>query len=127
MPKKPTITPPDGLAEAGRDLWVAIAGKYALRPDERATLLGACRAADMIADLRKSWEGLGRPMLTTGSMGQDVIHPMIGELRTQEAQKASLLARLKLPDDPAVPGMVPNQQRDAASSRWSTPGAGRGA
>jgi hypothetical protein len=125
MPKKPTSTAPIGLMAAGRDLWDSISGKYALRPDEQATLLGACRAADMIASLRAAWAAMDMPMLTTGSMGQDVIHPLIGELRAQEAQKAALLARLKLPDDES--GEVPvNQQRDAANSKWAT-GRGRGA
>lgn len=123
MPRKSPNAAPDGLATAGRDLWSSIAGKYELRPDERATLLGACRAADMIADLRAAWEKAERPMLTKGSMGQDVIHPLIGELRTQEAQKAALLARLKLPDDAAAEAPA-NQQRDAANSRWSVPGRG---
>jgi hypothetical protein len=77
----------------------------------------------MIADLRSAWEESGRPMLTKGSMGQDVIHPLIGELRTQEAQKASLLARLKLPDDAS--GEPANQNRAAAQTSWA-PGAARG-
>jgi hypothetical protein len=116
---------PEGLGKAGRDLWLSVAGKYELRPDERATLLGAARAADMISDLRAAWEADGRPMLTKGSMGQDVIHPLIGELRTQEAQKASLLARLKLPDDSA--GAPANQNRDAANSSWQPGVRSRGA
>jgi hypothetical protein len=116
---------PEGLGKAGRDLWLSVAGKYELRPDERATLLGAARAADMISDLRAAWEADGRPMLTKGSMGQDVIHPLIGELRTQEAQKASLLARLKLPDEAsAAPA---NQNRDAANSSWQPGVRSRGA
>jgi hypothetical protein len=123
MPKKTRSSAPDGLGEAGTALWDSIAGKYELRPDERATLLGAARAADMIAALREAWEADGRPMLTKGSMGQDVIHPLIGELRTQESQKASLLARLKLPDD--VTGVEVNQNRSAAQSSWA-PGAARG-
>jgi hypothetical protein len=121
----PTPIPPIGLTAAGNALWNEIASKYHLRPDEQATLLGACRAADMIAALRAAWVMLDMPMLTKGSMGQDVIHPLIGELRTQEAQKASLLARLKLPDD-ASGEVAVNQQRDAANSKWAT-GRGRGA
>ena len=81
MPKKSRSSAPDGLSKAGEALWDSIAGKYELRPDEQATLLGAARAADMIAALREAWDDAGRPMLTRGSMGQDVIHPLIGELR----------------------------------------------
>lgn len=116
---------PASLSRAGKALWKSVADKYELRPDEMETLLGAARAADMIAALRKAWNDAGNPMLTRGSMGQDVIHPLIGELRTQEAQKAALLAKLKLPDE-ATPGESMNQNRDAAKSSWA-PGVRRGA
>lgn len=116
---------PAELAAAGRSLWSSIAGKYELRPDEEATLLGAARAADMVAALREAWVDSGKPMLTKGSMGQDVIHPLIGELRAQESQKAALLARLKLPDDGAA--VVANQNRDAAQSSWAAGVRSRGA
>ena len=108
---------PSGLADAGRDLWDGIAGKYQLRPDELAVLTKACETADMIAVLAKAWADLGKPFLTKGSMGQDVIHPLIGERRTQTASLAKLLAQLKLPDDAA--GSPANQQREAAQTRWA--------
>lgn len=116
-------TPPAALGEAGIRLWDSIAGKYALRPDEESTLLGAARAADMVAALYAAWDESGKPMLTKGSMGQDVIHPLIGELRAQESQQAALLARLKLPDD----GVSVNQNRDAANSSWAPGVRSRGA
>lgn len=119
------IDAPDELADAGRALWESIAGKYELRPDEVSTLLGAARAADMIAALREAWDDSGRPMLTKGSMGQDVIHPLIGELRSQESQKAALLAKLKLPDD--ADGVAANQNRDAANASWAPGVRSRGA
>jgi len=117
--------PPSSLSAAGKAVWSSIADKYELRPDELETLLGAARAADMIEALRKAWDAAGNPMLTKGSMGQDVIHPMIGELRTQESQKASLLARLKLPDDGDQPAV--NQNRDAAQTSWAPGVRSRGA
>ena len=61
---------------------------------------------------------LGRPFLTTGSMGQDVIHPLIAEMRAHEAHLSTQLAKLKLPDDPAGVS-EPNQHRSAAQSKWS--------
>lgn len=111
--------PPATLATAGKALWEAIAGKdkYVLRPDEAAVLVQACETADMIAILDQAWGDLGKPFLTRGSMGQDVIHPLIGEKRTQAAALAKLLAQLKLPD--AGEGAKPNQQRGAAQSRWA--------
>lgn len=114
MPKK---KPPAALSNAGVELWKSVADKYDLRPDELETLLGAARAADMIAALRAAWDEAGKPMLTRGSMGQDVIHPLIGELRAQESQKATLLAKLKLPDEDGGPAV--NAQREGGNTRWA--------
>jgi hypothetical protein len=61
-------------------------------------------------------------MVSTGSMKQEIIHPLIGEIRTQRTSLAALLAGLKLPDE-AVESPV-NQQRDAANSSWAV-GANR--
>jgi len=121
---EPTVPAPDALGSAGAALWSAVVGKYALRVDELAVLEAACRTADMIATIDAEWSELGRPMLTTGSMGQDVIHPLIGERRAQQAALAALFRQMKLPDEEvAAPA---NQQRDAANSKWAT-GRGRGA
>ena len=114
--------PPASLSIAGKSLWGEVVSKYDLRVDELAVLESACKTADMIATLDKEWDALGKPFLTRGSMGQDVIHPLIGERRAQQSQLAKLLAQLKLPDDNA--GATPNQQRGAAQSRWAQHGAG---
>ena len=109
--------PPISLAVAGKALWMSVVKSYDLRVDELAVLEAGCKTADMIAILDKEWNGLGKPFLTRGSMGQDVIHPLIGELRTQHAQLAKLLGLLKLPDD--VTGAVTtNPARAAAAQRW---------
>lgn len=120
---KPKV--PDHLGDAGTALWKSIAPKYVLRPDEFARLEAACRTADAIAMLEEAWRESGYSMTSRGSMGQEVIHPLIGELRTQRSALASLLAGLKLPDDESGEAGV-NQQRDAANSKWAT-GKGRGA
>lgn len=113
---------PATLADAGKALWADVTAKYDLRVDELAVLESACKTADMIAILDKEWDALGKPFLTRGSMGQDVIHPLIGERRAQQSQLAKLLGQLKLPDDSGA--AAPNQQRDAAQSRWAQHGAG---
>ena len=119
MPKSP---PPATLSIAGQALWGDVVSKYDLRVDELAVLESACKTADMIATLDKEWDALGKPFLTSGSMGQDVIHPLIGERRAQQSQLAKLLGQLKLPDEQG--SGKPNQQRDAAQSRWAQHGAG---
>lgn len=116
------LKPPASLSTAGKALWDQVVKKYDLRVDELAVLESACKTADMIATLDKEWDALGKPFLTRGSMGQDVIHPLIGERRAQQSQLAKLLAQLKLPDESA--GAAPNQQRGAAQSRWAQHGAG---
>lgn len=113
---------PDGLAPAGVALWQSVAPKYDLRPDEVAVLMSACKTADTIAELEKAWRDMGRPFITKGSMGQDVIHPLIAEMKTQRAAQAALLRQLKLPDEAG--GEKANQQRSAAQSRWAAHGKG---
>ena len=114
---------PVGLGRAGKAQWSSIAGSYKLRADEFTILEDACWAADMIVMLRDAWIEAGSPTETKGSMGQQVIHPLIGEMRTQQAAQAALLQKLKLPDpdEGAVP--VPNQHRSAAVKKWSDRGA----
>lgn len=109
--------PPATLADAGKALWSAVVAKYDLRVDELAVLEAASKTADMIAILDKEWDALGKPFLTRGSMGQDVIHPLIGERRAQQSAQAALFRQLKLPDD-AIVGES-NQNRSAANSRWA--------
>lgn len=116
---------PATLSTAGKRLWSDVTAKYDLRVDELAVLEAACKTADMIATLDKEWDALGKPFLTRGSMGQDVIHPLIGERRAQQAAQAALFRQLKLPDEVEDgSGAKPNQQRSAAQSRWMQHGAG---
>lgn len=110
---------PKGLKPAGAGLWRDVTSKYVLRSDERMVLEKACRAVDRIVAMEAE---LGDAVTATGSMGQIVVHPLIAEVRAHEAQVASLLRSLKLPDEPAEGGAVPEsrstQARAAAQSRW---------
>lgn len=115
MTEKPK--PPATLAVAGKALWTVHLKDYDFRVDELAVLELACKTADMIATLDREWDALGKPFMTRGSMGQDVIHPLIGERRAQQAQMAALLGKLKIPDT-AQGGAVVNPARAAADSRW---------
>lgn len=112
---------PASLSKSGAALWRSVASRYELRPDELSVLEQACSTADMIAELEAARVEAGLPLMTKGSMGQEVIHPFIGELRAQRAQLARLMARLKLPDDSsgAGGGDVSSSARHAAAARWS--------
>lgn len=114
--------PPAGIGKAGSKVWRAITSKYELRADELVTLEDVCAATDMIDELEAEWRDEGSPMTTSGSMGQKVIHPLIGELRAQRAARNALWRQLKLPDDAAGEDEG-NQHRDAAQSRWAKRGA----
>lgn len=108
--------PPESLGAAGKALWRDVVAKYDLRADELRVLADTCHAADRVAAMRSELDV--RSIVTTGSMGQDVVHPLVAELRAHEAQVATMLAKLKLPDDPSGAGES-NQQRSAAQSRWA--------
>lgn len=124
MPSKTTA--PRDLGKAGRRVWRAVTSKYELREDELVTLEDACRITDMIADLDAAWAADGRPMTTSGSMGQLVIHPLIGEIRAQRMSRNALWRQLKLPDDPTGEAAT-NQNRSAANASWQPGVRSRGA
>jgi len=109
--------PPDSLSTAGRELWERITGKYQLRADELVTLEDACATTDMIAALDALWREDGCPATAKGSMGQLIIHPLIGEIRAQRAARNALWRQLKLPDE--VGGGETNQNRSAGQARWA--------
>lgn len=116
---------PETLATAGVALWSEVVKSYDLRADELATLEDACSITDMVSALSSAWGELGKPLTTKGSMGQEVIHPLIGEIRTQRMARNSLWRQLKLPDDAG--GESVNQNRDAANASWQPGVRGRGA
>lgn len=109
--------PPTHLAAAGKALWGEILGTYDLRADELRVLSNACGAADMLADLEKGWRDLGRPFMSTGSMGQEVEHPLIGSIDKQRKSLSAFLKQLGLPDDESGPKV--NAQREGGNTRWA--------
>jgi hypothetical protein len=113
---------PSTLADTGQALWTEVCAKYTLRADELRTLEDACAASDMLAEFQKAWHEMGRPLMSKGSMGQEVEHPLIGSIDKQRKARQAFLKQLGLPDDPS--GAKPNQQRAAAQSRWAQHGAG---
>lgn len=122
MSTKPN--PPAHLKETGAALWSEVVAGYDLRPDELRVLASACVAADLEAQFLAAWVDLGCPMMSKGSMGQEVEHPLIGSGDKQRKAMASLLKQLRLPDD----GNTSTEERStaaraAASARWSTRGA----
>ena len=117
---------PQGLGESGRALWDSIIPAYELNPTEITILRHACREEDLIDRLH---DALAEAELTTrGSMGQEVASPFVSEIRQHAATQATLLAKLKIPDTPAVTARkkahTSEKARMAARTRW---GSGAGA
>ena len=110
---------PEGFGPAGAKLWADIAGgAYVLRPDELRVLEDACREADLVDELASAARDY--PPLVEGSMGQLVLNPLISEMRQHRTTFATLMGKLKLPDDgDAAPRST--QARSAAQARWSKP------
>lgn len=119
-------TAPIGLGKAGKTLWKGIAGpkKWELRADELRVLEDACREADLVSVLDAGLIlAISRGDLTVkGSQGQDVINPLISELRQHRATLAGLLRQLKLPDENAAQtaGALSAQNRaNVTQGRWA--------
>ncbi|WP_341741314.1 P27 family phage terminase small subunit [Trueperella pyogenes] len=113
---------PEVLGPDGRRLWEETLKVYELAEHELAVLQEACYTVDLVQTMRRRVKKDG--VMSTGSMGQAVVHPLIGELRQQRGLFSQLMNALKLPD--VVPGekgglaevVEVNQHRQAAGSRW---------
>lgn len=118
MGKKKTPAPAT-LGPEGLRLWKSVTDTYDLRADELSTLEDVCELSDMIAAMSQAWVEDGKPLTTKGSMGQQVTHPMISEIRTHRMARNALWRQLKLPDAGESGSATANQARAAAQSRWS--------
>ncbi len=79
---------PEGLDQAGKRLWRAVTGELELAGHELELLRQACATADLIAAAAAALADGG--LVTVGSMGQPVPHPMIGVVADQRRLLASL-------------------------------------
>ena len=110
---------PAGLGPAGAKVWNKIkadaqANGYILNPSEIEILANACRVQDVIAALRDKMREID--LVTTGSAGQPIVHPVVAEVRAQEGHYARLLKAIEIPDPVGVPV---NQHRAAGQSTWA--------
>ena len=108
---------------AGAALWADVTGSYELRADERRILEDACHERDLIA--RLSAELAESDLIVRGSMGQQVVNPLVSELRQHRATFASLMKQLSLPDEGESDngGALSSKNRAAAQARWARRGA----
>jgi hypothetical protein len=92
---------PEGLEAAGKRLWRAVSGEDELAPHEAELLRQACATSDLIA--RASAVLAGDDLVSQGSTGQPVAHPMIGVLADQRRLLANLLRAMGTGGGPAEP------------------------
>jgi hypothetical protein len=115
---------PDGLREKGLTLWQRLIAEYdfGAAPEKLLILEEAARTADMVARLQAIVDE-AQELRVRGSQGQPVAMPEVTELRQYRAQMASLLDKLRLPEED-VEGVMTRSQlaRHAARARWSSRG-----
>ena len=93
MAVKPRM--PRGLENEGQKLWTAVVSAFEMTtadPDKLRVLFDACKTADLLKRLDAA--AAKAPLTVKGSMGQEVINPLIGQAQASRMQLAQLLARL---------------------------------
>jgi hypothetical protein len=105
---------------AGERLRASVVERYILTAAELANLGEACRTADELDRLEKAVRALPS-LVTTGSGGQTVAHPLLAEVRAHRLLLERLMTALNLPDDDQEVGLRPGQRhaQGAARARWS--------
>lgn len=116
------MTAPKGLGKRGRALWRSVVSGL---PDDwefddrEAALLGlAARQADDLALLEEAIASRGT--FVSGSAGQPVLNPAIGEARQARMAIGRLLGQLELPDgEEEQPRTAAGKRAQrAARARW---------
>jgi hypothetical protein len=116
----------DGLGDAGKALLESVSGGlpsgWELDEREEAILTLAAHQADDLAALEA--EIAVGPIMTTGSTGQDVLHPAVQEARQARLAISRLLGSVELPDADEKPKTSASQRgQHAANERWRRRGA----
>ena len=99
-------------------MWRSVTERWALDPDEAELVAQACSVADEI--LRMRIELAKAKLLTTGSTGQEVVSPLVGEIRASREQMRKLLTVLRRPAllDDVSGSTISDVARNAAAARW---------
>ena len=114
-------TPPEGLAAAGRRLWVSILAdlpsEMELEARELVVLEAACRQADAVAVLERAVKRDG--VMVKGASGQRRLNGAVSEVRQGRIALARLLGDLDLPAEQAPQTASSKRARRAAQTRWA--------
>jgi hypothetical protein len=92
---------PRGLGTEGQKLWKGVIEEFdlSLEPHKQRILYDACKTADVVKRLDDAAAKQG--LTVKGSMGQEVINPVLAQAQVARGQLASLLGRLNFsgPED----------------------------
>lgn len=112
------VEPPEGLADAGRALWLEVLAVFELAPAELALLAQACRTVDEVEAISAAIAD--GPVVVPGSTGQPRVSGLFAEARAHRLVLGKLLEQLALPDEDEEAARTPNQERasKAANVRW---------
>jgi hypothetical protein len=111
---------PAGIGNAGRAAWRALHAQFEFYPWEMAAVVAYVQQVDRVAHLQAQVEADGQ--MVTGSKGQQVLHPGVGEARQGSLAAAKMLAELGLPVEQAS-AKAPTSSNSrrastAALARW---------
>ena len=111
---------PSGLSAGGRKLWREVSKDQKLRPDQYRILQEACNEADLIDRLQADLKDT--PTTTRGSVGQEVAHPILSELRQHRGTLNTLIRSLALEDTDTSASDARRATREGATAlaraRW---------
>lgn len=110
--KPPT---PKGLGTRGARFWRVTVADFELAAGELQLLAECCRTLDTLDTLAAVVAEDGPT--STGSAGQVIVHPAIGEARQQRLTLHRLLAALALPDDEGATVPTGHQLRAVTANR----------
>jgi Phage terminase, small subunit len=109
---------PAGLAGRGRALWREVHRNYMLDAVECELLHELCRVVDRCDQIQAELEG--QPLMTSGSVGQPRVTPLLTALQNQQKLADRLASSLgvSMPNQAgATRGSGP--KRKAAQTRWN--------
>lgn len=113
---------PAKLGAKAAKFWRDTTKNYELSAHEALILEGACRELDIIDRLDAELEGAN--LIVTGSQGQEIANPLLGEVRMHRAAFATFIRQLDLPEVEDDKPMSPRsrQAQAAANARWGRAG-----
>lgn len=114
-----TTKAPRGLGAGARKVWRTITDQFDLNPAELRVLEDACREVDLIDQMEERLSA-STSLIVAGSMGQDVPHPLLQEVRQHRAVLTRLFAAMKLPaaDEGDGAAAASASAREMAMRRW---------